>query len=114
MTAQLVLRDLAPLIASTGWSGLAFEPFKEGVQIYWIRQESPQVALLKYEAGAAVGRHRHIGLETILVLEGDQQDENGEITVGDFVVNQPGSEHSVRSKSGCVVLIQWEKPVAFV
>jgi len=27
------------------------------------------------------------------------------------VVNPEGSVHSVRSEEGCVVLIQWERPV---
>lgn len=93
---------------------LAFEPFREGVTVYWIRREFPQIALLKYEAGASVPRHRHTGLETILVLSGDQIDERGKITKGDFAINPPGSEHSVSSDTGCLVLLQWEKPVQFV
>ena len=97
-----------------GWKELAFEAFREGVTIHWIRRfegEAPGVALLKYEAGASVPRHLHVGLETILVLEGSQSDETGRYTTGSFIVNAPGSEHSVWSEDGCVVLIQWDRPV---
>lgn len=93
---------------------LKFEPFREGVTVHWIRHEFPQLALLNYEPGASVPRHRHTGLETIFVLSGDQIDERGKITAGDFALNQPGSEHSVSSTDGCLVLLQWEKPVQFV
>lgn len=107
---QLVLKNLI----SHGWQDLEFEPFREGVEIYWINHASPQIALLKYEPGASVPRHRHMGLETIIILEGDQIDDNGKAEMGDVVVNEVGSEHAVRSETGCVVLIQWELPVLFL
>ena len=93
---------------------LEFEPFREGVTVHWIRHELPQLALLKYEPGASVPLHLHMGLETIFVLSGDQTDERGTITKGDFAINAPGSQHSVSSEQGCIVLLQWEKPVQFV
>ena len=42
----------------------------------------PSVAILNYEPGAGVPRHRHVGLETIVVLEGTQSDENGDYAAG--------------------------------
>ena len=42
----------------------------------------PSVAILSYEPGAGVPRHRHAGLETIVVLEGTQSDENGDYEAG--------------------------------
>lgn len=102
------------LLAGGCWDGLAFEPFRDGVDIHWIHRfeaGSPGVALLRYRPGAGVPRHRHTGLETILVLEGEQSDEAGDYGTGSFVVNAEGSEHSVWSRSGCVVLIQWQLPV---
>ena len=103
----------ADLLAG-GWRGCAFAPFRDGVEIAWLREGEPGVALLRYAPGAAVPRHRHTGLETILVLEGDQSDERGTYPAGALVLNGAGSEHSVWSQGGCVVLIQWERPVAFV
>lgn len=101
-------------LTNGGWKNLDFGPFRDGVTIHWINpfiDDQPGVALLKYEAGAGVPRHRHEGLETILVLQGTQSDEAGDYGPGCFVVNAKGSEHSVWSDTGCVVLIQWDQPV---
>ena len=97
-----------------GWATLDFVPFKPGVAIHWIRQGEPAIALLRYEPGARVALHLHPDVETILVLEGAQSDEHGTYTAGDYVVNPPGSQHSVHSETGCVVLLHWSKPVQFL
>ncbi|MBY3170380.1 cupin domain-containing protein [Rhizobium laguerreae] len=101
-------------LTSGGWKELEFGPFRDAVTIHWIRPfegDQPGVALLKYEPGASVPRHRHEGLETILVLDGVQSDETGDYISGSYIVNAPGSEHSVWSETGCIVLIQWDRPV---
>lgn len=93
---------------------VAFEPFRPGVDIHHIARSvdgGPGVALLRYRAGASVPRHRHAGLETILVLEGAQSDDAGRYVAGDFVINRPGSIHRVWSDEGCLVLIHWAAPV---
>jgi anti-sigma factor ChrR (cupin superfamily) len=100
-----------------GWKTLDFEPFREGVRVHHLvmaGDDTPGVALLAYAPGASVPRHRHPGLETIVVLEGVQSDEAGDYPAGTVVFNHPGSEHSVWSDGGCVVLIQWDKPVEFL
>lgn len=97
-----------------GWSDCAFEPFRDGVEICHLVQGEPAVALLRYQSGASVPRHRHMGLETIVVLEGSQSDERGRYETGAIVLNPVGSEHSVWSEHGCVVLIQWDMPVEFL
>lgn len=96
------------------WRDLAFEPFRDGVEICHLWRGGPDVALLRYARGAAVPLHRHAGLETILVLEGTQSDDFGTYVTGSLVFNPAGSEHRVWSESGCVVLIQWERPVIFL
>lgn len=97
-----------------GWRDCAFQPFREGVEIFPICPGEPAVALLRYAPGAGVPRHRHLGLETILVLDGAQSDERGRYPAGSFLVNPEGSSHSVWSDIGCVVLIQWDRPVQFL
>ncbi len=97
-----------------GWSNLEFEPFKDGITAHWLSRSDPQIALLRYEAGATAPLHRHTGMETILVLEGTQSDENGTYAQGDLVLNPEGSQHRVWSDTGCVVLLHWQKPVAFL
>jgi anti-sigma factor ChrR (cupin superfamily) len=93
---------------------MRFAPFRDGVEICRLRADDPAVALLRYAPGAAVPRHMHTGLETILVLEGAQSDERGHYPAGTLVLNPTGTEHSVWSEGGCVVLIQWERPVRFL
>ena len=104
-------------LAAGGWKNLDLGPFRDGVTLHWIKPfegDQPGVALLKYEAGAVVPRHRHEGLETILVLQGTQSDETGDYGAGTYIVNAAGTEHSVWSDTGCVVLIQWDRPVTIL
>ena len=96
------------------WRSLAFGPFRPGVEMCKLVDggaEGASVAVLRYRAGASVPRHLHQGLESVLVLEGSQSDERGCYQAGAIVFNQAGTEHSVWSEDGCVVLIQWERPV---
>ena len=104
------LAELA-LIAK-GW-----EPLREGVEVLRLWGDADagaSVALLRYQPGAHVPRHRHTGFEAIFVISGSQSDERGTYGPGSFVVNPDGDEHSVRSDEGCMVLILWERPVVFV
>ena len=99
---------------SGGWRNLPFEHFRDGVLVHWLikgSQSEPSSAILKYQPGASVPFHRHAGLETIMVLDGNQSDENGTYQAGSLVFNAVGTEHSVWSKDGCTVLIQWNLPV---
>lgn len=97
-----------------GWEQMPFEHFRDGVEICRLWQGIPEVALLRYAPGAGVPRHRHLGLETILVMSGTQSDDAGNYEQGTIMFNPAGSEHRVWSEHGCVVLIQWERPVEFV
>jgi anti-sigma factor ChrR (cupin superfamily) len=101
-----------------GWRALAFSPFREGVEICWLQKgdsaDDPSLALLRYAPGSSVPRHRHAGLETVVVLDGAQNDEAGEYRAGAVVLNAERSEHSVWSPEGCVVLIHWTKPVVIL
>jgi anti-sigma factor ChrR (cupin superfamily) len=110
MTDPKCLAALLP----DGWRDAVYSPFRDGVEISPIVSGEPAVALLRYAPGAGVPRHRHRGLETILVLEGTQSDENGTYGPGSLVLNPTDSEHSVWSTTGCVVLIQWTLPVEFL
>jgi anti-sigma factor ChrR (cupin superfamily) len=97
-----------------GWRGLAWQPFRPGIEAAWLYQNGahgPAAAYLRYQPGARVPLHRHAGYEHVLVLEGSQSDDNGCHAAGSLVVNPPGSSHEVVSESGCVVLIIWERPV---
>jgi anti-sigma factor ChrR (cupin superfamily) len=88
-----------------------------GVRIK-VLQEGPEpgesTALLSYVPGASVGIHRHIGEETIFILEGSQTDETGTYGPGTWLCNPAGTEHSVKSLFGCLILIHWKAPVFFL
>ncbi len=105
--------SLANILAG-GWKGYQFGPFREGIEIAYLIEGEPAVALLRYAPDARVPEHRHPRLETVYILEGSQRDERGVYSVGDVVFNTEGSMHSVVSDQGCVVLIQWTKPIEFV
>ncbi len=100
-----------------GWRDLDFVPFRHGVSAHWLyrgAEDDPTVAILKYLPGARVPRHRHAGLETIIVLDGIQSDERGNYPAGSVMLNPTGTEHSVWTDMGCVVLIQWDRPVVIL
>ena len=96
------------------WRERAFLPFRDGVEICPLLEGAPGVALLRYAPGAGVPRHRHPGMETILVLEGVQSDERGDYPAGSLILNPEGTAHAVWSGPGCTVLIQWNRPVEFL
>jgi anti-sigma factor ChrR (cupin superfamily) len=95
---------------------LAWEPFAEGVEIFWIYrdgEEGPASALLKFQPGGRVSTHEHVGFEHIIVLAGSQTDEHGHLGTGTLMVHKPGTSHSIVSEEGCIVLAIYEKRVSF-
>ncbi|QDG94709.1 allophanate hydrolase (plasmid) [Rhizobium sp. NIBRBAC000502774] len=110
MSQQLVFSKLL----GGDLTGLAFEPFRAGVDICRLAASSASgstLVLLRYEAGASVPLHFHPDVETIFVISGTQSDDHGTYKAGDVVVNLPGSSHRVWSNTGCLVLISWAAPV---
>ena len=97
-------------------ASLAFQELRSGVEIHVLHEapDGARAAILRYAPGAEVPAHRHEGYEYIYVLEGEQSDERGAYGAGSFVVNEPGMTHRVFSKTGCAVLIIWQRPVVFI
>lgn len=96
---------------------LHWEPFRDGIAIsrlYGDGTEGPAAAFLRYEPAATVPWHRHTGYEHVFVLAGSQTDQHGVHREGTLVINPPGSQHTVGSEHGCLVLVLWEKPVVFI
>jgi len=99
------------------YSEFAWERMEDGVEIfplYGDKSKGAAAALLRYEGGARIPRHKHSDWEHIIVLEGSQSDEAAEYPVGTLVLNGPNSEHGVVSSDGCVVLVIWTGPVVLV
>jgi len=112
ITVPNLLKKVGELNKTGGW-----QPFRPGVTAHWLYNEGnggPAAVLLRYEPGARVAVHEHIGYEHVLVLEGDQYDEDGSYGAGSLVVNPPGTRHSPGSRSGCIALLIYEKAVHFV
>jgi anti-sigma factor ChrR (cupin superfamily) len=94
-----------------------WEPFRPGVTAHWLYKEEgggASAVLLRYEPGARVAVHEHVGYEHMFVIDGDEYDEYGSYPAGSFVINPPGTKHSPGSKGGCVALLIYEKAVRFV
>jgi anti-sigma factor ChrR (cupin superfamily) len=73
-----------------------------------------KLALLDYEPGAHVPRHRHPRAEIIYMLRGEQRDDCNTYGAGRFVINRSGSDHEVNSPNGCRLMIYWREPVKFI
>lgn len=68
-------------------------------------------ALIKYLPGAFVPLHLHRGYEMVLVLQGEYI-ENGEVhKPGSLIIRSPGTTHSMRSNTGCIILAMRDIPV---
>lgn len=95
---------------------LEWKPFRTGIDIYPIYKHNGgcSAALIRYAPGAALPAHEHMGYEHILVLAGEQHDENHAYPKGTLVISPPGTTHSIKSQNGCLVLAIWEKPVNFI
>ena len=114
LPASLVILNLMAFV--DGLSEAEWHPFRPGVTAHWFYNEGDggaSAVLLRYEPGARVPEHEHVGYEHMLVLKGDQYDENGTYPAGSFVIHPPGTRHSPGSHGGCVALLIYEKAVRF-
>ncbi len=83
----------------------AWEPRRPGVHWKVLWEEGDRKALLvRYDPGAVVPRHRHLGDEQIFVLEGSVDDDTGTCAAGGYARRPPGCVHTVRSPKGALVL----------
>ena len=114
-TNPIVLLNLLEYTQKLSEEG-RWAPFHPGVSAHWLYDEGEgaRAVLLRYEPGACVGLHEHMGYEHMLVLEGDQFDEHGSYPAGSLVIKPPGTRHSPGSLGGCVALLIYEKFVRFV
>lgn len=71
----------------------------------WLDKATDRRVLLgRFEPGAKIPLHRHLGDELIFVIEGASVDESGEVAVGDANYRPNGCVHSVWSNNGATVL----------
>jgi anti-sigma factor ChrR (cupin superfamily) len=72
-------------------------------KILW-EEGDRRTVLVRYEPGAVIPRHRHLGDEQIFVLEGSVSDDTGTCTAGNYARRPPGCVHTVSSRDGALVL----------
>ena len=89
-----------PVQPEIGWLELSYD--KDGNGCYAMRM-SP---------GSETIWHEHPGMEDFLILEGELIESDGTLLkAGDFVSYPPGSAHSSRTETGCVIVgFDWGKP----
>jgi len=63
-----------------------------------------KAVLMRYDPGATIPRHRHLGDEQIFVLDGGVSDDTGTCTKGNYARRPPGCVHTVTSRDGALVL----------
>ena len=68
--------------------------------------------LMRMAPGAATIPHEHSRREEYLILEGEAIEDDGTVLKpGDWVVYEPGSRHSTRTVTGCLLLgLDWDPP----
>jgi len=68
--------------------------------------------LMRMAPGAATIPHAHDCREEYLILEGEAIEDDGTVLKpGDWIVYEPGSRHSTRTVTGCVLLgVDWDPP----
>jgi anti-sigma factor ChrR (cupin superfamily) len=60
--------------------------------------------LARFEPGATLARHRHVGDELIFILEGANADESGVVATGNMNYRPNRCVHTVTTKNGATVL----------
>lgn len=72
--------------------------------IFSDKETHRRVALARFEPGAKLARHRHVGDEIVFVIEGSNADESGELVAGNMNYRPNGCTHTVSSTNGATAL----------
>lgn len=66
-------------------------------------------SIVRYAPDSHFSAHTHTGGEEFIVLQGVFQDEHGDYPEGTYVRNPPTTQHTPRSKSGCIIFVKlWQ------
>jgi anti-sigma factor ChrR (cupin superfamily) len=85
---------------------LAWVEAMPGVRVkpIWEDKAAARRAILaRFEPGATLPRHRHVGDELIFVVEGASVDESGTVTPGNLNYRPNGCVHTVSTQNGATV-----------
>jgi anti-sigma factor ChrR (cupin superfamily) len=96
-----------PLSEIISVSDVAWEEPLPGIRQrrLWAHAETQRRAVMtRFEPGAQLPRHRHVGDELVFVIEGAISDEFGTVTIGNMGYRPNGCVHSVSTKNGATLL----------
>jgi anti-sigma factor ChrR (cupin superfamily) len=85
---------------------LGWQDFQTGLRFKILWEDKPtkrRAQLTRFEPGAKLPLHRHVGDELIFVIEGAVSDESGTVTPGNVGYRPNGCVHTVSSKNGATV-----------
>jgi anti-sigma factor ChrR (cupin superfamily) len=71
-------------------------------------------ALFRWAPGSRLPLHEHVEIEQTYVLDGSIEDDEGEVTAGNFVWRPAGSRHEARSPNGALILAFFLRPNRFL
>jgi len=71
-------------------------------------------ALFRWQPGSELTLHEHVEVEQTFVLEGSLEDDEGEVTAGNYVWRPKGNRHIAKSPNGALVLSIFLKPNIFL
>ena len=96
----------APRSQTIVLSDVAWADAMPGVRqkpIWHDKETKRRAVLVRFEAGAKLPKHRHVGDELIFVIEGSNADESGEVMTGDMNYRPNGCTHSLSTRNGATV-----------
>ncbi len=84
------------------------------VKILYEDQNTGRLTVLTRMApGSFIPLHTHTDVEQTYVMEGSLEDEQGAVTVGNFVWRPGGNTHIARAPNGCLSISFFIKPNKF-
>jgi anti-sigma factor ChrR (cupin superfamily) len=96
---------------------LPWQPTRyDGVEIKVLMEDKERgllTALFRWAPGSKLPLHEHVEIEQTYVLEGTLEDDEGEVTAGNFVWRPAGSIHEARSPKGALILAFFLRPNRF-
>lgn len=116
MSPQLVIKlplsDTTGLLERIDWQQHSTQGRSGALihEIYRTGRPARRLALVRFTPGSSAPAHRHLGHETIHVLEGGFDDDFGSHKSGDLVVYPPDSVHAWSSPRGALLLVLWDGP----
>jgi quercetin dioxygenase-like cupin family protein len=80
-------------------------PGVEIAQLWLDTERRRHTALLRMASGTSLPAHRHAGPEECYVVAGDLRDRDLVLGAGDYVRHDEGTQHSLTTRGGCLLLI---------